>query len=94
MSASDKARLNDILDDFDDAMLINHVADGGFQARPMHIAERTAFPHLSFVTAADAAKLDALSRDDRVAVTLQGGGRYVALSGTAVTSADPVRLAA
>ena len=76
-----KAKLIDLLTDFDNAMLVTHSTDGGLDARPMAIAEVAGDGDLWFATDRDSGKVAEVRADDDVVVTMQGGSKFVSLRG-------------
>lgn len=77
----EKARFHEVLDHFDNAMLVTHAGDGHLRARPMALAEADERGHLWFVTGLDTGKVAEAAQDERAAVVCQGGGRYLSISG-------------
>lgn len=78
-----------ILACFDTAMLVTHAPDGKVRSRPLAILARETNGCLLFASRSEDAKLAEIERDTRVAVTCQGGGRYLSISGQATTFRDP-----
>jgi general stress protein 26 len=76
-------RLQELLEGFDEAMLVTHTPDGRMRARPMALAEARENGVLYFATAVDSPKVEELLADPRVAVCLHEGRRYVSITGTA-----------
>jgi general stress protein 26 len=81
--------LYDILDGFTDAMLVTQRRDGVLRARPMAIADRSTTGALWFFTSVDSPKLDELTENPLVNVTMQDGKRFVSISGTSRATRDP-----
>jgi len=81
-------QLDEAIDHFDTAMLITESRGGLVRARPIHIAQHRARAELWFLGRASDAKNDEILHDCRAAVTMQGSGRYVSLSGRARLSTD------
>ena len=73
-------KLIDLVHDFDTAMLVTNT-DAGLHSRPMAIAEATDEGDLWFVTDRHSGKIADLILDRDVAITMQGGNKFVALSG-------------
>lgn len=78
----DIERFEDVLQRFDHAMLVSVAEDGSLHARPMAIAERDG-PMLRFATSSKSTKAAEITMRPGVAVVMQGGGAYLAISGTA-----------
>lgn len=89
---SDEYRFAELTADFDNAMLVTTDIDGNLRARPMRIAEMKEGGDLWFVTDENSAKADELEANAVVCVTMQGGGKYLSLSGTAEMLKDKQRL--
>lgn len=68
---------------FHQAMLITRSADNKLSARPMVIAQLEDDGDLWFATDVDSGKVEDLTADPQVAVTMSGGGSYVSISGQA-----------
>jgi len=82
----------ELLDTFDNAMLVTRNVQGELRARPMAVASTERDGDLWFATSIDSGKVDEIRADDHVAVTLQGGGKFLSLSGTATVVVDRARI--
>ncbi|MEC7521978.1 MAG: pyridoxamine 5'-phosphate oxidase family protein [Myxococcota bacterium] len=80
--SNDRERFQELLESFDDAMLVTRDADGAPRARPMHVAKRGADGDLFFATSEDSGKMDELEKDARAAVTMQSKDAFVSITGT------------
>jgi general stress protein 26 len=80
--------LTTFLRGFEDAMLVTRRKDGILRGRPMAIADRSTTGTLRFITSVDSPKLEELTENPLVNVTLQDGKRFVSLSGTCRVSRD------
>jgi len=78
-----KKQFKDILHDFNDAMLTTIGSDGRPHSRPMRVAKVTDDSDLWFATSKNSGKVDEIRSNDTVAITMQGGGKYLSLTGTA-----------
>jgi len=87
----DIQRFEDLLQEFDHAMLVSLAMDGTLHARPMAIAESDGAT-VRFVTSNRSAKTGEVEMDSRVSIVMQGGGAYLAISGTAAVIDDPERI--
>jgi len=87
----DIQRFEGLLERFDHAMLVSVAADDSLHARPMAIAENDG-PVLRFVTSNRSAKAAEMSLCPGVSVAMQGGGAYLAVSGTARIIDDRERI--
>ena len=73
---------------FDTAMLVTRTLDGAMRARPLSIADKAGDGTMYFSTAIESGKVHELEQDSRVAVVLQGSGKYVSLTGEAHIQRD------
>lgn len=83
MATAEETRLHDILQDFDEAMLVTRTADGRMRSRPMALAKVEADGTLWFATDRHSGKIEEIARDSHVNVALQSTKRFVSISGTA-----------
>jgi general stress protein 26 len=79
-----------LLAGFDTAMLVTRTPGDAIRARPLSIAEQSGDGMLYFATAVESGKVHDLEHDARVAVVLQGTGKYLSLSGEAHLQRDRV----
>ena len=75
--------------EFHTAMLVTHAPDETLVARPMSIAHADDDYKLTFISNAESPKVDEALRNSAVAVTMQSGQAFVAVSGQANVVADP-----
>jgi len=75
------SKLVDLIQDFDNAMLVTKTDDGSLDARPMAVAEATDNGELWFVSDRNSGKIADLMLDRDVAVTMQSSSKFVTLSG-------------
>lgn len=87
-------QFEELLARFDHAMLVTVAPDGSLHARPMAIAARQEGGKLYFATSSESPKVEEVAGRPRLAVTLQGDGIYLAVSGTGTVVADPQRVKA
>jgi general stress protein 26 len=78
-----RERLKKLISGFDTAMVVTRTADGGMRSRPLAIAENRGEGHLYFSTAVESGKAQEIEADPHVNVTMQDGGRFVSVTGTA-----------
>ncbi len=83
MATVTEDKLQDLLKEFGVAMLVTRAHDGSLHARPMALAEAQADGTLWFITDRHSGKVDDLSGDNHVAVTMQSRTRFLSLSGVA-----------
>lgn len=81
-------KLDELMDEFDTAMLVTRSLQGDLRARPMAVAQHTDEGVLYFATRDATAKLEEILRSQKVAVTMQGDGVYLSISGTAKILTD------
>jgi len=93
MSDDIKERLQDLVGEFRNAMLVTRDEGGTLQSRPMHIAEHDESSGLlTFASSIDTGKVVEIRVDPDCCVTLQDGAVFVSLSGTANVSQDRDRI--
>ena len=89
MSVNPKDKLQDLVGDFRDAMLVTKDSNGDLQARPMHVAEHDEDAGtIVFASSILSEKIDELRSDPSVCVAFQGGAKYVSLTGEASVDQD------
>lgn len=82
----------ELLEEFDNAMLVTRCPDGELRARPMAVAERDADGGLWFVSEVDAGKIAEIAKEPHVNVTLQSAMTWVSVSGEAKIVRDRERM--
>lgn len=92
MSKTASQNLEDILDNFDNAMLVTRHPANRLDARPMRVAERKSTVEITFVTDIDSGKVKEIENSPDVAVTMQNGSQYVAISAKATLCRDSARI--
>ncbi|TWT53811.1 Pyridoxamine 5'-phosphate oxidase [Rubripirellula amarantea] len=85
-------KLIDLLQDFDNAMLVTRSDRGELNARPMAVAQLEDDGQIWFVTDIHSGKIADLMLDAEVAVTMQSSSKFVSLSGTAHAVDDRAKL--
>lgn len=88
MTESQVGKLDELIDEFDTAMLVTRSVEGKLRARPMAIARHTDGGKLYFATRADDGKLEEILSSPDVAVTMQDSGQYLSISGKARIRTD------
>lgn len=95
MSVNPRDKLQDLVEDFRDAMLVTKDAQGDLQARPMHVAEHDEESGtVVFASSILSEKVDELQKDPSVCVSFQGGAKYVSLTGTVTIDQDREKIRA
>ncbi len=84
---NEQQKVIDLLSKFQSAMLVTHGANGQLHARPMRVGTFDG-REMTFLTAADSNKANEISNDQRVAVTFQGSGTYMSMTGYARIERD------
>ena len=84
-----RKQFEDILDDFSDAMLTTVGEDGRPRSRPMRVARITDGSDLWFVTSKESGKIAEVRANETVCVTMQGGGKFLSLTGSVELRDDP-----
>lgn len=85
-------KLIDLIQSFDNAMLVTRSDDGSLHARPMVVAEATDDGNLWFVTDRSSGKIADLMLDQDVAVTMQSSSVFATLSGECRVVDDRAKL--
>lgn len=88
MTETQVRKLDELIDDFQTAMLVTRSIAGKLRARPMAIARHVDGGRLYFATRADDGKLEEILSSSDVAVTMQEKGQYLSISGTARIQTD------
>ncbi len=88
MSAAPRERFQDLLEGFSTGMLVTQEPSGPLHARPMRVAEATSDGDLWFATRKPSSKTYEIASDSQVAVTFQGGGKYLSVNGAASICTD------
>ena len=89
MAVDPRSKLQDLVADFDDAMLVTRDANGDLQARPMHVAEHDEDTGtIVFASSILSEKVDELRAHPSVCVAFQGPRKYVSLTGEASVDQD------
>lgn len=91
MSTDQKARLYEVLEEFDTAMLVTYAA-GEVHARPMAIADVDERGEIWFLTSGDSPKSYEIQSAQRAHVICQSERRFVALAGHAEVVHDRGKL--
>lgn len=81
--------LNEIIGRFDTAMLVTISLEGQPRARPMAILRHGADGSMCFASRVDDVKHDEILKVPEVAVTMQGDGLYLSVSGRARLESAP-----
>lgn len=88
MNQSAQQKLDQLIDEFDTAMLVTNSLEGELRARPMAIAGHAEGGLLYFATRSGEEKLAEIFRKPEVAITMQGDGQFLSLSGRAQVETD------
>ena len=91
---SQRAHFLSMLRQFRDGMLVTHGPDQLLHARPMHVAQVEDQGAVWLMSDLHALKVEELRRDARATVTMQDGGRFLALAGHAEVVRDADKVAA
>lgn len=86
-------KLRDLLTDFDAAMLVTRTPAGELRSRPMAVADIQPDGVMWFITERYSGKLDEISRDNHVNVSMQSERKFVSISGRAVAVDDARKVA-
>lgn len=74
-------KLIDLIQEFDNAMLVTKTGEGALHARPMAIAQATEEGELWFITDRNSGKIADIIHDRDVVVTMQSARKFVTVSG-------------
>ena len=85
-------KLTDLIEDFNTAMLVTHHPQHGVDARPMAIAQVDHDGAMWFISDRHSGKMEDIAADSNAAVTLQGGNKFVSLSGKLRTIDDRAKV--
>ncbi|MBA3563206.1 MAG: pyridoxamine 5'-phosphate oxidase family protein [Gammaproteobacteria bacterium] len=83
MDTPEARTLDELIAEFDTAMLVTRAPDGALRSRPMAIAGKHSGAVLHFATRFDAPKVAELEDEPDVNVTMQAADKYLSLSGRA-----------
>lgn len=87
MNEEDLKHFTDILKTFDTAMLVTQ-RGRGLRSRPMEIVDRTEDGRVWFITSIDSAKLEELTENPDVNVTMQDDPKFLSISGAVRATRD------
>lgn len=93
MNTASAKRLQDLLHDFDTAMLVTRSASGELRSRPMVLADVEADGILWFITQRDSGKMDEIAREPHVNAAMQSNRKFVSISGIASSVEDRKKIA-
>jgi general stress protein 26 len=82
MTTAAPEKLQELLHDFDAAMLVTQTAAGGLRSRPMALAAVDPDGVLWFLTQRGSGKMHEIARDEQVNVAMQSKLKFVSISGT------------
>lgn len=90
--ATQEKTFHEVLEHFENAMLVTRSTDGFLRARPMAIAKSESDGDLWFITHFESGKVDEIMSDPRCSAVMQGMTRYLSLSGRAEIVKDRKKL--
>ena len=83
-NAEKRLRLNELMSDFETAMLVTRTENGGLRSRPLAVVHNPDDKdRLYFSTAIDSPKVGELQADPRVNVSMQSKREFVSVTGVA-----------
>ncbi|MEE4376456.1 MAG: pyridoxamine 5'-phosphate oxidase family protein [Candidatus Competibacteraceae bacterium] len=88
MTVDNTAKFNDLLNNFDIAMVVTTSLSGELRSHPMVIVEHKDDGGVLFVTREDSAIIMEVLHKPQVNVTIQSTNKFLSLSGTATISHD------
>lgn len=81
MPESPQEKFRSYLEEFDNAMLVTRAEDDSLRSRPMVIAGMEENSDLWFITSLTSPKVEEMEAEPEVCVTMQGGNKFLSLSG-------------
>jgi general stress protein 26 len=93
MMTTTQDKLQNLLHDFDAAMLVTRTPEGELRSRPMALANVDADGTLWFFTQSQSGKIDEILHDQHVNVAMQSKRKFVSISGTATLLKDHNKVA-
>lgn len=91
MQQNDLEKYLELLESFDTAMLVTRRGND-IRSRPMAIADCSPDGRLWFLTNIESGKLNELTDEPQVNLTLQADAKYLSISGAAVATRDPEKV--
>ncbi len=91
-TSSKQQQFQDLLKDFDTAMLVTQSSAQQLRCRPMAVAKVADDSDIWFVTSLDAAKVSEVLSNPQVCVSMQKGRAYLSLSGKAEVVHDRAKI--
>lgn len=88
METNTRENLNEILKDFNTAMMVVRSSDAHNHARPMGIALLQENADIFFMTSANSSKIADIKANPTVTLTFQNASQFVSLSGRATVERD------
>ncbi len=92
MTVATQEKMQELLKDFDAAMLVTRTNDGSLRARPMALAEVDDDGVLWFLTERGSAKVHEISAEHQVNVAMQSSSKFISISGRATPVEDRAKL--
>ncbi len=92
MATTTEDKLRNLLNDFDVAMLVTRTEEGHLRSRPMAMADVEDDGTMWFLTQTDSGKVDEITADNHVNVSMQSSSRFVSISGFVFPVADRKKL--
>jgi len=83
MTVATHEKMQELLKDFDAAMLVTRSDEGSLRARPMALADVDDDGVLWFLTERGSAKVQEISEEHQVNVAMQSSNKFISISGTA-----------
>ncbi|WP_020471514.1 pyridoxamine 5'-phosphate oxidase family protein [Zavarzinella formosa] len=93
MSITPEDKLRELIQEFNTAMLVTRVGANKLHGRPMQVAEIESDGTLWFISGRHSGKMQEISEDKHVSVTMQSATKFVSLSGKASPVEDRERVA-
>jgi general stress protein 26 len=82
----------EVLQDFEQAMLVTHGSTAGLHARPMAIASKEEDGSIWFISGGDTSKVNELEKDSTILAVMQNGSKMLSVAGRADLSRDRAKI--
>jgi len=93
MTTTPYEKLQELTQDFDAAMLVTRTSEGQLRSRPMALAQVEPNGTLWFMTQRGSGKMEEITQDCDVNVSMQSTMKFVSISGTAANVSDRDKVA-
>jgi general stress protein 26 len=91
-TSTEERKLQDLLQDFDTAMLVTRTPTGKLRSRPMALADVEPDGTLWFLTQRGSGKMEEIAGDMHVNVAMQSKSKFVSVTGNVSPVDDPAKV--